>query len=194
MRPTRKTGLLVLATVFIAWVSTGVAGAEGRRFYLGAGIGSGSFKAPLFANGSPDSFDESDASWKLYGGFRLNRYFSVEVAWEDFGSPTETLDAFDVEVSVDTYGPVVSGVGTLPLGRRFELLGTAGVLVNQSDIVTRDLSRGTETRVEDPSSHLQLGLGARLSLGDRWRARGQAEWYNLADGLWLYTVGLEWSF
>jgi hypothetical protein len=113
---------------------------------LGAGLGTHAhtetFQDVIF-------FDTHGTSYKLFGGYRFNRYFTVEVAYLDGGDASETyvdnLGTPVLNLEYKTHGFQGSVLGSLPLGdSAFSLFGRAGILDWKADLRSRDLVAGTE--------------------------------------------------
>src|SRR5688572_7225596 len=100
-----------------------------RGFSIGAGIGQ--FNVDLNEFDDVDDvigdLDSDDISWKIFGAYRFNRYFSVEAAYVNFGEPGDDFQSAgssgDYSVSLSGFAPYV--VGTIPVGP-VELFGKIG--------------------------------------------------------------------
>jgi opacity protein-like surface antigen len=127
----------------------------------------------------PDLVEVNDGSfaWGVGLGYRINDYLAGEVEYADFGTtdvhehytvpnagpfpfPTE----FDLNYSSKITGPVLSVLGTLPVGKKFELFLRGGAL-----FASREYS-----------------LGGQISFG------GQDQ--KFASTVWLAGAGATWSF
>lgn len=115
---------------------------------LGASIGSHdhteTFQDVIF-------FDTSGTAYKLFGGYRFNRFFTVEVAYVDGGDASEsyadqvTGDPV-LNLEYKSRGFQGSVLGSLPLGESaFSLFGRVGILDWKADLRERDFVAGTET-------------------------------------------------
>jgi opacity protein-like surface antigen len=98
------------------------------------------------------NFDEDDSGFKALGGYRW-KYFGLEGSYADFGEPGNNL--FDLEISAIS----ATAVGTLPLGKRFELFAKGGAY--QWDVEVS----GNDIRGEDDDVDFTYGAGAKLVLG-----------------------------
>ena len=103
------------------------------------------------------------------------------------------MPGFNVDASVDGFAPFV--VGTLPLGRFFEVYGRAGYYFYDA---TTGVTDTLDNRVEfkEESEDLVYGGGIGANLGEKLNVRFEYEKYDLkglddADALWL-TAG--WRF
>jgi hypothetical protein len=94
--------------------------------YIGAGIGAASFKDNLE---SGVTFDEEDAAYKAFVGWRFDAVpvidLAVELAYTDFGKPSQGVNAQQFEINLR--GPSIAGLLILPLGP-IDLYGKAGVI------------------------------------------------------------------
>ena len=68
-----------------------------------------------------DELGEDDMSFKILGGYQINRNFGVELGYTDFGKVS-------VAPGIDVKGNAIElvGVGTLPLNDKFSLIGKLG--------------------------------------------------------------------
>ncbi|HEU4591718.1 MAG TPA: outer membrane beta-barrel protein [Steroidobacteraceae bacterium] len=124
------------------------------------------------------STDDSDIGYQAAFGYRFTRYVALELGLAQFGSLTSTatgdIDAGDgagfvpvrVELAFNVGGPIISGVGILPLNDKIELYGRVGFLFAS---VEREFS----SRVGG-----QRGVGGS--------ARGD-------DQLPVYAAGFSWN-
>ena len=136
----------------------------------------------------PDQVEVNDGSlaWGVGLGYRINRYVAGEVEYADFGTtdvhehysvpnagpfpfPTE----FDLFYSTKVTGPVLSVLGTLPLGQSFELFLRGGAL-----FASREYSLGGELmfRGQDQkfaSTVWVAGAGATWSFAQHWGVRAE---------------------
>jgi len=118
---------LLMAAAFSAAL---VAGPASAQAYLGGGIGS-------------SRTDTSETSWKLYGGYQFNPTWGLELGYTDLGR----YRGSDVE------SWSLAGMGTLPLGERWSLLGKVGAASNRTHFA------GTANHTD-----LLLGLGVGYSM------------------------------
>ena len=86
-----------------------VAAPASAHVYVGAGLGIA-------------HVDSSEVSWKILGGYQHNRYWGIEAAYTDLGG-YQGSDADSVSLAF---------TGTLPLDRRWAIMGKAGVASNRT--------------------------------------------------------------
>lgn len=182
-----------------AWTAAAHADNE-KGFYAGGGIGR--FNAQIDDVDQTEdviqSFDDDDAAWKLFAGYRFNPYISVEAAYVDFGDPSDEFDAEgssgDYSVSLSGFAPYV--IGTLPLGP-VELFAKVGYYFYDVD-VSFDFDELDEDIVdsEDSDQDFLYGVGVGATFFEHLHARLEYEKIDSselddADALWLSAA---WRF
>jgi OmpA-OmpF porin, OOP family len=104
---------------------------------LGAGIGMHTHEESIE---DQVVFDGQGTAYKLFAGYRFNRYFAAELAYVDGGDPAESyVDGTTGEplerVEVQAHGFQASVLGALPLGQSaFSLFGRLGYLDSKTDV------------------------------------------------------------
>jgi opacity protein-like surface antigen len=169
---------------------------ETSGFYLGGGIGQ--FNAGIDdvdqIDNTVDNWKDDDTAYKLFAGYRLNRYLGFEVAYVNLGEPSgDVVPGFNVQSAIDGFAPYV--VGTIPLGRFFELYGRAGYYFYDATTATTDT---LDNRVEfkEDSQDFVYGGGLGFNLGEKFNVRAEYERFDIknlddADALWLTAA---WRF
>ena len=95
--------------------------------YVGGGFGQFNLEIDNLGDAGQSIIDvvkSDDSSWKVFAGWRLNPYLSLEAAYINLGDPNDRFSSAgsdgDYRVKMDGFSPAV--VGTLPLGP-IELFG-----------------------------------------------------------------------
>ncbi|HEX5162497.1 MAG TPA: porin family protein [Steroidobacteraceae bacterium] len=186
-----------------AWISLALASmaysqeqTEVSGFYLGAGAGQ--FNAKIDdvddVDETVDAWDEDDTAYKIFAGYRMNRFLAFELDYINLGEPSgAVVPGRNVDASVDGFAPFV--VGTLPLGPYFEVFGRAGYYFYDA---TRGVEDTLDNRVEfdEESEDIVYGAGIGANLGEKLNLRFEYEKYDLeglddTDALWLNAA---WRF
>lgn len=150
----RKSIVLALA---------GMAGAahaaEDSGVFAGAGIGqvnvSDSFEG--------FSFDANDTAFRLFGGYKINPNFAVELAYIDAGNPTDNIDGVDVSVNATAFQ--ASLIGSIPLNSHLSGFARAGILFWDA---TTEATDGVDFISDDDSGNdFAWGLGASAALNEK---------------------------
>lgn len=133
--------------------------------------------------------DETDVGWNVALGYRVNKYLAAELSYVSAGeaSLTErysaplppTIPAPDIRhtYTVNSRGPTVTLLGSLPLSERWEVFLRGGVLFAKQEVkmrITSDNPRDINPRpIERDFSDevFTLGAGVQWAFLPRWTAR-----------------------
>lgn len=169
---------------------------EVSGWYLGGGVGQ--FNAQIDdvdqVDNTVDKWDEDDTAYKVFGGYRLNRFLGVEVDYINLGKPSgRVVPGFNVDQSVDGFAPYV--VGTIPLGPYFEVYGRLGYYFYDANMRQRSDLNG-DVQFDEESQDLVWGGGIGTNIGEKLNLRLEYERFDLnrvddADALWLTAA---WRF
>jgi len=171
-----------IATLTLALLGT-TAHADNRNntFYLGTGAGL------YYVDIDGLDFDQAAPTWRVFGGYTLNKYISFEGGYTNLFEMDDTILGVDVEMDGSSFD--VLARPTLPVGDRFELFGIVGYSWYDWDIRVDNLE------ASDDDSELLYGLGGAWNVTDRWSLRG--EWTNVdvsdAD-FGMFTASVSYSF
>jgi opacity protein-like surface antigen len=139
--------------------------------YLGAGIGMAGIKDTI----NTDTFDENDAAYKAFIGWRFSvapiLNLAIEGAYTDFGKPSQTLSGQRVES--EFHGPSLAGLLIFPLGP-IDLYGKAGAL-NWSQDTTVNGATSSKSGTDG-----FYGVGVGLNLGP-FGLRAEYERFQIKD-------------
>lgn len=129
---------------------------------------------------------DSDIGYQAAFGYRFARYVAAEIGLAQYGDLTSTVRAnvvqgaeripVSVKLNFAVGGPVVSGIGILPLGDHFELYGRAGVLFASSEreITSRvDGEPNAFGSAKGDSTEMVLGLGFAWHVNQMYTIRGE---------------------
>jgi OmpA-OmpF porin, OOP family len=128
------------------------------------------------------SLDDSGTAWSLFGGYRLSQYFAVEAGYQDLGAASyrssgtigipgiPAIFPATASADIEASGFTLAGVGSIPVGKSFDVHGRLGVLFADTEA---SLSVGVagETGSESFSGSSQdvfYGVGAALHFGTNW--------------------------
>jgi len=175
----------------MALVATSAAFAAGpddnqRGFYLGGGVGNFNLKIDRFSqiDNAIGRLDDSDTGWKVFGGYRLNPYLSLEGAYVDFGRPS---DKFDTAGSSGDFSAHLSGfspqlIGTVPLGP-VELSAKVGVYFVDVDL-NADIDSVSALDFDSHTSEedFMYGVGIGATFLQRLNAKLEYEWIDIGGG------------
>jgi len=178
MKTIRKIGLTVALFPLIAAMNAHAgmfddfkiidnSSSNGGEFFDDVFFG-GSFgqaEADSFCMGSSDCNGE-DTSWKVYGGYTLNKLIDLEVAYHSVGDLSRTTEAGTETSEISALS--VSAVGKYEINETIEAFGKVGASSWTSNNSTGD---------QDGTS-LTYGLGAKISMNENMKIR--AEWETIS--------------
>jgi hypothetical protein len=221
---TRTTWILLASTLLTTISATPTLAAE-PGFYLSAGLGraeeeprsiGANFAVGFFPSTivhvDPErvEVDEGDLAWSVAVGYRINSYVAAEVEYMDFGT-TDIAETFRIPVppipqvptttrrySTRVTGPALSVLGTVPVGKRFDVFLRAGVLFADREVeIAQSIGLGDTTL---GSTVWLAGAGVDMSFAERWAIRleyqrtGETDDSILVGGTELERVALSVLF
>lgn len=213
MKNNRTIGMVSAAALLVA---AGTVQAE-ETWYAAFSLGSGNASidegvvAVTGATASAVTQDKRDPGFKVLLGRRFGRYFAVEGGYTHLGEFRASRDitapvAGAVNADIRIKGLHVDAVGVLPLGAKFAVSASLGVLLSETKTfrVTSGAATpilGAGSRINDEiNPHFSLGLryelGPKISFRaewDRYVKVGDANTTGEID-VDLYSVGLQFRF
>jgi OmpA-OmpF porin, OOP family len=153
------------------------------------------------------SVDDSDTGWKLFVGYRFNRYFAVEGGYTSLGEygyqGQVTTDPGTVDGTFKADDWNAFAIGIVPLTDEFELFGKAGLGYWQADLaVTGTFAGRTAQAAESSGTSPIAGLGGKYDFSPAWGLRFEWERYfkvgkDTESGqtdIDLWSIGLQYRF
>ena len=146
--------------------------------------------------------DDFSSSWKFFAGKQFNENWAVEAAYTSLGKFSFDATITSAMPPVPEYGEAkpdcwsLSGVGILPLGSNFSLLGKAG-LCRWDDRAYAE-EGGVPYEVYTTGTSLTYGVGAKYDINEKFGVR--AEWERFEKvvhnrtSVDLYSVSLQYGF
>jgi OOP family OmpA-OmpF porin len=176
----------ILAILSVLALSAPLASAADSGWYAGGGVGRSNFNGneldlepTNLANETYilNNLDKSSTGWKLFVGKQFNENWAVEGAFTKLGkfyfnaTITSAGNAIETgEAKPDCWS--LSGVGTLPLGNNFSLLGRAGICHWADHPFAQEA--GVQYPERSSGNSLTYGVGAKYDFGNNFGVR--AEW------------------
>jgi opacity protein-like surface antigen len=181
------------------WSLSATAGEIENHWYVGGGLGRADVDAD-FDNadlgGTPIDLDIDDDStaWRLFAGYRFNRYVGVEGGYINFDEFDTSASAAGqtAELEAEADGYTLALTGAIPLGERFAITGRAGYLFWDADAKIR-VNGATLESDDESGSDVFFGAGLEFSVNDRFALRGVYDVYSL-DDVDVDYIGLEAEF
>ena len=172
--------LIVAAVVCVPFT-----GAFGKA-YVGASAGQGVTQVDA---GLGESFDASDTSFKVLGGWRFMKFFAVEADYRDLGSQSDMV--LGEQYVIDTSAIDLFAVGVVPLGS-FEVFGKAGYSMWDADMSIV----GVPGSGSDDGNDLAYGVGGAYKFGGKFAVRLEYEMFDIenTDDVTMASVGIDFRF
>lgn len=209
-----RIGRIVLISIL-----AGAALPASAQGYIGAAAGQSraSFRGPgtdsqlldLGFDGAQTSVDRTDTLYRLYAGWRLHRYVSIEAAYVDLGrfrSESAVLPAGTLSARTRTDGAEANVVGWWPVVERLQLMARAGLYAAR----TRTDYTGTgsvllvdgASRQSRHSTRPVYGVGLAYAVTQPLALRAEwARYTKLGNDLTggefddrAWTIGVEWRY
>jgi OmpA-OmpF porin, OOP family len=189
----------IIAAATAAALSIGTAYAQSaddndEGLYIGGGVGQFNIEIDGIdgIDEAVERLDDSDTAWQAFIGWRLNPYFSLQLAYIDFGGPEDSFSTSgssgDFRAELSGFAPSI--IGHLPLGP-VELSAKLGYYFYDVDI-TADLDDlgGNVFKSSDSGEDLMYGVGVGITLFERLNAKLEYEKIDLenvedANAFWL---------
>lgn len=149
--------------------------------------------------------DERDTSYKVFGGYQMNRAFGLEAGFFRLGKlgfTSTTNPAGTMLGETNMQGLNLDLVGTLPITDRFSAIGRAGGTYAR----TRTTLSGTgavavtNTTPSERKGGYKAGIGLQYEVSRNFFVRGEVERYRMSDAVDghsnvdVYSVGLVFPF
>jgi len=200
----RRASALLAALSTVGYATTAAADEDNNSGpYVGGGYGE--FDTSVSdLEGVTDvigDLDADDSAWKLFFGWRINKWLSLEADYVDLGAPRGDFagSGSSGEYQLDLAGFAGYVIGTLPLGI-FELSGKVGYyfhdLTINTDFDNFGSGNGDVLESDNSGEAVVYGIGAGVTFIDHINAKIEYELFDLdelddAYALWLTAA---WRF
>lgn len=206
---------LCLVLVFFIFL-TGSALAMDPNFYIGAGYGVSSIDTGVTGLTGTASLDEDDGGFKIFGGFKFNNYFGIELGYADLGSAElkgNTGDTFilngttltfltnGVNIEAEATTILLEGVVFFPMDvitgndslKYFEPFLKVGVHFWDVEYTVAASSLSTVT-ADDDGTDLVFGAGINFKIIEHLTIRAEWERFDTDDDVDYFSGSLIFNF
>ena len=129
--------------------------------------------------------DEDTTGGKVFGGYKINQYFSVEASYYDF----DTLEDRNNSLELDGFGLGV--VASYPLTSNFSAFAKVGA----HDWDVKAGGQFVNALSQDSDTDVFFGIGAKYKLTDALSLHAEAERFEVEDvDLDVASVGFTFDF
>jgi len=138
--------------------------------FIGASAGQATYDRTCPAG---DLCDDTDTSWKIYGGLEVNEYIQMEVGYVDLG---ESKISGATSGTAEANGVTIQVVGTYALNPSFSLIGRGGMNILNLE-VNGTVAETPSNNAGDTDVAWSFGLGAQYNLSKSVGLRAEWERY-----------------
>ncbi len=161
--------------------------AQTTGIYLGGGVGTSFINHTLESTSFDDvKFDENNFAYKIYAGYRANKFLSVEGGYRNTGKAEDKTNEYTI--STTTKGWDVEAVGTFDLEILFLFAKAGAFFWNTENVFGQEIYKENETG-------FLWGVGAGVKLGG---LAVRLEWESLGttnpESLSMITGGVTFGF
>ena len=149
------------------------------------------------------SCDDSDTGYRIFGGYKINKHFAVELGYADLGKTTFTgtipiIGAVSGNASATAWDLVA--VGILPIGEKFSVFGKLGFYKGDGDFSVSGAGSSS-----DSTTDMTYGIGVQYDFTKNLGIRGEWQQYKsvgfantggqtLEGDVDLISIGVVWKF
>src|SRR5712691_545905 len=195
MRREKQAFLVAIAAAALTLPALALAQDAGG--YFGASIGSSKAKhwcsSDLPPGASLASCDARGKGWKMFAGYRINRFFGFEGSFIDFdkASLTATSGAESATVTARATALSAAAVGIIPLGD-LEVFGKAGIAKVKAQSREASLA-GTTFKLGKNDNEAHYGVGLNYRLTSEWDVRAELE--RIRDSrIDFFSLGIQYRY
>jgi outer membrane protein with beta-barrel domain len=182
---------MMLRRLLLALLAFGACTAMAHAgLYVGASVGNAKVNDGDVLG---SDFSASDTASKVYGGFTIMKFLAVEVSYNKLGSPKDTVSGGTTDAEIKITGYDAYAVGVLPLGKRFEIFGKAGLIFWDGKSEFSGAFNGSES---DSGNDPAYGAGIVWHLFKRLDVRAEYERFNIKniDKVEFGSIGANFRF
>jgi len=192
-----ETRNALAAILSLSLLGLSATAAADTGFYVGASAGGATLESDFDTSDFPElpaGIDEDDTAFKVFGGFKLDLPFvldlGVEAGYVNFGEPEIQIDTTlgPQEIGIETTGFNVFGTAGFDLGP-IDVFGKFGFVSYEIEAAAAGFGSATDDGT-DPA----YGIGASFGLGSL-EVRGEYEIYDFDDAdIEMLSIGLVYRF
>jgi OOP family OmpA-OmpF porin len=215
MKFIKTSGMLACAIAAAMMSSVSVAQTDTEAgWYVGGNVGQSRARfenQPIINEVSPGlsstvvGGNHIDGGGKLFFGYQLSPYFSLEAGYFDLGEAqfyANTLPAGAIHANRQVRGINLDVVGYVPFTENFSAFGRLGVTraLTQNTFEGFGAAAGMSGKLSDKDAFPKAGVGLEYKFSEALALRVEAERYRISDALYdhddidLYSLGVVYRF
>jgi len=195
MRREKHEILAAIAAAVLAMPALALAQSTGG--YFGASIGPSKAKhwcgSDLPSGAALAACDPRGKGWKMFAGYRINRFIGFEGSFIDFDKSSLTATSGGASTTVTARATALSAaaVGIIPVGN-LEVFGKVGIAKVKAQSHEASLA-GTTFKLGKNDNEAHVGLGLNYRLTSEWDVR--AEFERIRDSrIDFFSLGIQYRY
>ena len=179
-----------------AALAQGVLGGPDSAWYAGGSVGNSASTICQLPFGA--ACDDQGTAYRLFGGYQVNRYLSLELGYQELGDVT--LSAGPAVQTLETTAFDLVALGTLPLTSKVSAYGKLGIYRASSKATSNTPGLG-DMKIENTGLTYALGaqfdVTANLGLRMEWQQYagvGGGSVFTLNSDFSVTSLGAVWRF
>jgi OmpA-OmpF porin, OOP family len=177
MNKIKAAALAAVVGAAVAFPTVSLAQMKGDTgWYIGGNLG----------QADVDELGDKDTSFKILGGYQINKNFAAELGYTDFGKASSggvTFKGTAIELV---------GVGTLPINDKFSVFGKLGFAMGDGEASAPGIT------VSDDSVEVTYGIGVKYNFTPVFGVTAEYQAYpdfaNGATDVNVFSVGVVYRF
>jgi OOP family OmpA-OmpF porin len=182
MTQVKKAALALVGALTLAAPSIGMAQGMSKAltgpdsgWYVGGGIGQSKIDIDTSDLNPGTTVDDKDTSFRVFGGYQINRHFAVELGYSQLGEVSGNEPGFG-GFTVESKAWDLVAVGILPVADKFSLLGKVGMYQADTDVSAPGES------ISESNSDLTYGVGVQYDFSKNLGLRAEWQQYKKVGG------------
>jgi len=195
LKKTTIAALLAASGLAISSASMAQGKPADTGWYAGVSLGQSSASDGCNGvSGAGVSCEDTDTAFKIFGGYKVNRNFGVELGYTDLGKVSASGGG--VTASIETTALELVGVGSYPINNQFSIYGKLGFYR-----AATKLKSNVGVSADENNTDLTYGLGVQYNFTGNLGVRGEWQRYSSVGGgdigdsdVDVLSVGLVYKF
>ena len=184
----------VSAVVGLVLLLIGAPAANAGGWYVGGSVGQTSADLGGSLDPGVGTVDDSDTGFKVFGGYNIIKFLSVEASWVDVAGVSVEEAATESSLTAEADGFSVEAVGIIPFAERFELFAKVGLYKWDGAVTATEAGTQTLDAGDDGIDPI-FGVGFGWNAFSRGQVRVEVERYTLNDmDVDMYSAGFAFRF
>ncbi len=210
-----RKSFTIASVLALTTMTSPVTFADESGWYIGGNVGQSRARLnelkivndviPLSFNSTTFTENSIDGGYKLYGGYQLNRYLSLEGGYFDLGDfqfVHNTVPAGPFATNMQVRGVNLDLVGSIPFTEKLSAFARLGAnyALTQNTFTGSGAVAPASGKIGDKDTYPKAGVGLQYKFSDAVALRIESERYRIGNALTdhnhvdLFSVGVVYRF